>query len=52
MPAVILEAAHITNPDEEKRIVDEAFQRGFAQALVTALRRFVEAERSASAASA
>lgn len=43
MTAVIVEAAHITNPDEEARLVDPAFQRAFADAVVAGIRRFTQA---------
>lgn len=43
MTAVILEVAHITNPDEEKRASDPAFQRTFADAVVRGIRRFTGA---------
>lgn len=43
MTAVTIEAAHITNPDEEKRITDPAFRRAFAGSVVRAIRRFTEA---------
>jgi N-acetylmuramoyl-L-alanine amidase len=46
MTAVIVEVAHITNPDEEKRATDPGFQRAFAEAVVRAIRRFTEAGES------
>lgn len=44
MPAVLVEVAHITNADEEKRLTDPAFQRAFAAALTQALRRYAGGE--------
>lgn len=41
MPAVQVEPCHVTNPAEESRVADPAFQRRVAEALATGLRRFV-----------
>jgi N-acetylmuramoyl-L-alanine amidase len=39
MPAVQLESAYLSNPDEERLLADAAFQRRLAQAIASALRR-------------
>lgn len=40
MPAVLVEPAFITNPDEEKQLGDPEFRNTLADALVAALQRF------------
>ncbi|MGH2784965.1 MAG: N-acetylmuramoyl-L-alanine amidase [Actinomycetota bacterium] len=40
MPALQIEPAHITNPDDEERLVDAAFQRKAAEAIASGLRAF------------
>ncbi|TMK83565.1 MAG: N-acetylmuramoyl-L-alanine amidase [Actinobacteria bacterium] len=40
MPAVMLEAGYITNPDEERLLVDPGFQQQLAAAIAEGLRRF------------
>ena len=42
-PAVLVEAAFISNPEEEQKLVDEAFQDNVAQAVYTGLMRFLAA---------
>ncbi len=42
-PAVLVEAAFISNPEEEQKLVDEAFQDNVAQAVFTGLMRFLAA---------
>jgi N-acetylmuramoyl-L-alanine amidase len=41
MPAVVLEPGHITNAEEERLLVDPAFQQRLADAIADALARFV-----------
>jgi N-acetylmuramoyl-L-alanine amidase len=48
MPAVLVEVAFITNPDEEKQIVSDAFQSKLAAALLKGIARY-EAERNQAA---
>jgi N-acetylmuramoyl-L-alanine amidase len=40
MPAVVLEAGYLTNPDEERLLIDPAFQQRLATAIAESLRRF------------
>ena len=40
MPAMLVETAFISNPDEEKRLVDPAYQRQIASALVDGVNTF------------
>ncbi len=40
MPAVLVEPAFITNPDEEKKLDDPAFRNAVADAIVTALHSY------------
>ena len=40
MPAVVLEAGYITNPDEERMLADPQFQQQLAAAIAEGLRRF------------
>jgi N-acetylmuramoyl-L-alanine amidase len=40
MPALQIEPAHITNPDDEKLLVDVGFQRRAAEAIAAGLRAF------------
>ena len=40
-PAVLVEAAFISNPEEEQKLVDESFQNNVAQAVYTGLMRFL-----------
>lgn len=42
MPSMLVEAAFISNPYEEKRLQDSDFQRAFAQSVTQGLVRFVE----------
>lgn len=42
MPAVLIEPAFITNPDEEKRLGDSDFLNQIADAVVVAVRRYFE----------
>ncbi len=42
MPAVLIEVGFLTNPDEEQRLVSDAFQGAVAQALVDGLLRYRE----------
>jgi N-acetylmuramoyl-L-alanine amidase len=46
MPAVHVQPCHITNPADEARLGDEAFQRAVAVALGTALQRFFDGAAS------
>jgi N-acetylmuramoyl-L-alanine amidase len=40
MPAVQIEPAHLTNSDDERALVDPAFQRLVAEAIAAGLREF------------
>lgn len=40
MPAMLVETAFISNPDEEKRLVDPAFQRTLANAILDGIDRY------------
>ena len=40
-PAVLVEAAFISNPEEEQKLVEESFQDNVAQAVYTGLMRFL-----------
>jgi N-acetylmuramoyl-L-alanine amidase len=40
-PAVLVEAAFISNPEEEQKLVDESFQNNIAQAVFAGLMRFL-----------
>jgi N-acetylmuramoyl-L-alanine amidase len=40
MPAVVLEAGYITNPEEEQLLSDPHFQQQLAAAIAEGLRRF------------
>ncbi len=42
MPAVLIEPAFITNPDEAKLLEDPGFRRMIAQAIATGVRRYFE----------
>ena len=46
MPAVLVEMAFITNPEQEKHLASERFQRELADALIEAIARF-RSERAA-----
>ena len=41
VPAVLFEAAFISNPEEEQKLVEESFQDNVAQAVYTGLMRFL-----------
>lgn len=42
IPSILVETAFISNPDEERRLRDEAYQQQLAQAIVTGIRRYFE----------
>lgn len=42
MPSMLLEAAFISNPQEEKKLQDVRFQRTFAEAVTRGLRNFID----------
>ena len=42
MPAVLVEPAFITNPDEEKRLEDRDYRIAIADSIVTGIKRFYE----------
>ncbi len=48
MPAVQIEPAHITNPDDERKIADPAYQRLVAEAIAAGLREFARRPVAAS----
>jgi len=45
MPAVLVETAFLSNPDEAQKLTDPDFQRGIADALVASIRRMQEQYR-------
>lgn len=47
MPAVLVETAFISNPDEEKRLASSAFQQNVADAVAKAVARFFSRRRPA-----
>jgi N-acetylmuramoyl-L-alanine amidase len=47
MPAVLIEIGFLSNPDEEQRLVTDAYQSTVAQALVDGLRRYREVAEQA-----
>lgn len=40
IPSILVETAFISNPDEEKRLTDEAYQDRMAQAILKGIRRY------------
>jgi N-acetylmuramoyl-L-alanine amidase len=40
IPSVLIETAFISNPEEEKRLIDEAYQDKMAEAILTGMRRY------------
>ncbi|MEW5787591.1 MAG: N-acetylmuramoyl-L-alanine amidase [Pseudomonadota bacterium] len=42
IPSILVETAFISNPEEEKRLNDEAYQDKMAQAIVNGIRRYFE----------
>ena len=40
IPSVLIETAFISNPEEEKRLIDEAYQGRMADAIMTGIRRY------------
>lgn len=42
IPSILIETAFISNPDEEKRLLDEAYQTKMAGAIVTGIKRYFE----------
>jgi N-acetylmuramoyl-L-alanine amidase len=42
MPSMLIEAAFISNPFEEKRLQDPRFHKDFAQSVTSGLRQFIE----------
>jgi N-acetylmuramoyl-L-alanine amidase len=40
IPSILVETAFISNPDEEKRLRDESYQRNMAQALLNGITRY------------
>jgi N-acetylmuramoyl-L-alanine amidase len=40
IPSVLVETAFISNPEEEKRLLDEAYQAKMAEAILTGIRRY------------
>jgi len=49
MPAVLIETAFISNPEEEKKLGTPAFQQGVADAVARAVARFFERRRAGGA---
>ena len=42
IPSILVETAFISNPDEEKRLLDEAYQEQMAEAIVSGIRRYFD----------
>ncbi len=42
IPSILVETAFISNPDEEKRLNDEAYQAKLAEAIVAGVKRYLE----------
>lgn len=42
IPSILVETAFISNPDEEKRLLDEAYQDRMAAAIVTGIKRYFD----------
>lgn len=42
IPSILVETAFISNPDEEKRLIDEAYQDKMAGAIVTGIKRYFD----------
>ena len=42
IPSILVETAFISNPEEEKRLTDEAYQDSMAAAIVTGIKRYFE----------
>lgn len=42
IPSILVETAFISNPDEEKRLLDEAYQDKMADAIVSGIKRYFE----------
>jgi N-acetylmuramoyl-L-alanine amidase len=40
IPSVLVETAFISNPEEEKRLIDEAYQDRLADAILAGIRRY------------
>ena len=40
IPSILIETAFISNPDEEKRLNDDAYQEKLADAVVRGIRRY------------
>ena len=40
IPSILVETAFISNPDEEKRLTDEAYQQKMAQAILKGIKRY------------
>ena len=43
IPSILVETAFISNPEEEARLIDEAYQDEMAQALMAGIRRYFKA---------
>jgi N-acetylmuramoyl-L-alanine amidase len=52
MPAVLVEMGFITNADQEKQLVSEAFQNSIVQSLVDSIIRYRDRQAAARAAAA
>jgi N-acetylmuramoyl-L-alanine amidase len=42
IPSILIETAFISNPDEEKRLIDEAYQDQMASAIVSGIKRYFD----------
>jgi N-acetylmuramoyl-L-alanine amidase len=40
IPSILIETAFISNPDEERRLIDEAYQDHMAEAIVKGIKRY------------
>ncbi len=40
IPSILVETAFISNPDEEKRLIDEAYQLKMANAIHSGIKRY------------
>ena len=40
LPSILIETAFISNPEEEKRLNDEAYQEKMAEAIIAGIRRY------------
>jgi N-acetylmuramoyl-L-alanine amidase len=41
VPSILVETAFISNPEEEKRLNDEAYQESLARAILAGIKRYL-----------